>query len=72
MAVQPRVRRFPPRAELYLQYVQDSLVYNMTLGERAIAFETPGPVELAYMLINETQTVAVRDYVDGTVYVPVQ
>lgn len=68
----PRVKRFSPRAENFLGYVQESILYNLGQGQASIKFEMPGPVELAYMIVNETQTIAVRDYAEGTTYAPVQ
>lgn len=71
-APQPRVRRFPPRAENFLAYIQEAILYNLEMGQASIVIEMPGPVEIAFMIVNETQTIAVQDYADGTVYVPVQ
>jgi hypothetical protein len=55
-------QRIAPRAENLLRLVNDTILYNVSLGETEIKFELPPRLTKAFMIVNETGTLEVDDF----------
>ena len=69
----PPIRRIPPRAEDFIRYINDTIVFNLRVGNTDdLVLEMPTVVALAYKIVNETGTFELQDVDLNVVFKPRQ
>jgi hypothetical protein len=57
-----REKRINPRAENILRHVNDAILYNLREAVGGAVLMLPPRVSRAFMVVNETGTITVRDF----------